>query len=72
MATFNWKKNIEDSLKDGLIIDIGAAGIFYGLNGGKCKTTKGISRCCRYTKTYWWDLRRHLGERLCSLQKMDQ
>ena len=30
MATFDWKKNIEDSIKDGLIITIRAAGIFYG------------------------------------------
>ena len=31
MASFDWRKNIEDSLKDGLIITIGAAGIFFGL-----------------------------------------
>ena len=31
MSSFNWRKNIEDSLKDGLIITIGATGIFFGL-----------------------------------------
>ena len=31
MSSFNWKKNIEDSLKDGVIITIGATGIFFGL-----------------------------------------
>ena len=37
MASFDWKKNIEDSLKDGLIITIGAAGIFYGLKAANVK-----------------------------------
>ena len=40
MATFDWKKNIEDSLKDGLIITIGAAGIFYGLKVANVKPPK--------------------------------
>ena len=31
MSSFNWKKNIEDSLKDGVIRTIGATGIFFGL-----------------------------------------
>ena len=38
MASFDWKKSIEDSLKDGLIITIGAAKV----KGDKRKTTKGI------------------------------
>ena len=29
--SFNWTKNIEDALKDGIIITIGATGIFFGL-----------------------------------------
>ena len=37
MASFDWKKDIEDSLKDGLIITIGAAGIFYGLKAANVK-----------------------------------
>ena len=31
MSSFNWRKNIEDSLKDGIIITIGATGILFGL-----------------------------------------
>ena len=40
MASFDWKKNIEDSLKDGLILTIGAAGIFYGLKVANVKSPK--------------------------------
>ena len=40
MASFDWKKGIEDSLKDGLIITIGAAGIFYGLKATNVKPRK--------------------------------
>ena len=31
MASFDWRENIEDSLKDGVVITIGATGIFFGL-----------------------------------------
>ena len=34
------EKNIEDSIKDGLIITIGAAGIFYGLKAANVKPPK--------------------------------
>ena len=34
------EKNIEDSLKDRLIITIGAAGIFYGLKAANIKPPK--------------------------------
>ena len=40
MASFDWRKNIEDSLKDGLIITIGAAGIFFGLKVANVKPPK--------------------------------
>ena len=40
MASFDWKKNIEDSFKDGLIITIGATGIFYGLKAANVKPPK--------------------------------
>ena len=40
MVNFNWKKNVEDSLKDGLIITIGTAGIFYGLRAVNVKPPK--------------------------------
>ena len=40
MTSFDWKKNIEDSIKDGLIISIGAIGIFFGLKAAKVKPPK--------------------------------
>ena len=40
MASFDWKKNIEDSLKDGLIITIRATGIFHGLQAVNVKPLK--------------------------------
>ena len=40
MASFDWKKNIEDSFKNGLIITIGATGIFYGLKAANVKPPK--------------------------------
>ena len=40
MSSFDWKKNIEDSLKDGLIITIGAAEIFFALKAANVKPSK--------------------------------
>ena len=40
MGSFDWKKNIEDSIKDGLIITIGATGIFFGLKAANIKPPK--------------------------------
>ena len=40
MSSFNWRKNIEDSLRDGLIITIGTTGIFFGLKVAKVKPPK--------------------------------
>ena len=40
MGSFDWKKNIEDFLKDGLIITIRAAGIFFVLKAANLKSTK--------------------------------
>ena len=40
MSSFNWRKNIEDSLKDGLIITIRATGIFFGLKAANVKPPK--------------------------------
>ena len=40
MSSFNWRKNIEDSLRDGLIITIGTTGIFFGLKVEKVKPPK--------------------------------
>ena len=40
MSSFDWKKNIEVSLRDGLIIAIGAAGIFFELKAANVKPPK--------------------------------
>ena len=40
MASFNWKRNIEDSVKDGLIITITTTGIFYVLTAAHVKPPK--------------------------------
>ena len=40
MSSFNWRKNIENFLKDGLIITVGNAGIFFGLKAANLKPPK--------------------------------
>ena len=40
MTSFDWKKNIEDSLRNGLIITIGVTGIFFGLKTANVKPPK--------------------------------
>ena len=40
MKSFGWKKNIEDSIKDELIITIGAGGIFFSLEAANVKPPK--------------------------------
>ena len=40
MSSFDWKKNVEDSIKDGLIITTGATRIFFGLKAENVKTPK--------------------------------
>ena len=40
MNSFNWRKNIEDSVKVGLIITIGAAGIFFSLKAVNVKPSE--------------------------------
>ena len=62
MSSFDWEKNIEDSIRDGLIITIGATRIFWRLKALGVKPPD----------AYWWNLWTGAGERLCSLQKMDQ
>ena len=49
MSSFDWKENIEDSIKDGLIITITTTGIFYALNVRRLmKSTKGVHICHGY------------------------
>ena len=40
MSSFEWRKNIEDSIKDGLIITISMTGIFYALTAANLKPPK--------------------------------
>ena len=40
MSTFDWKRNIEDSIKDGIIITVTTTGIFFGLKGANVKPPK--------------------------------
>ena len=40
MSSFNWRKNIEDSIKDGLIITATTTGIFFALKAVNIKPPK--------------------------------
>ena len=63
------EKNIEDSIKDGLIMTIGTSGIFFGLKVANVKPPKASLDAMDMLKITGG---RRGGERLCSLQKMDQ
>ena len=53
MASFDWKKNIEDSIKDGLIITATVTRI--RTKGSRHKTIKGVFRCYGYHEVCWWN-----------------
>ena len=38
MSSFDWKKNVEDSIKDGLIITATKTAIFYALKAANAKS----------------------------------
>ena len=40
MSSFDWKKNVEDSIKDGLIITAATTGIFLALKAANVKPSK--------------------------------
>ena len=40
MSSFDWKKNVEDSIKDGLIITSTTTAIFYALKAANVKAPK--------------------------------
>ena len=40
MNSFNWRKNIEDSINDGLIIAVTTTGIFFALKAANVKPPK--------------------------------
>ena len=40
MNSFDWKKNVEDSIKDGLIITVAASRIFFALKAASVKPSQ--------------------------------
>ena len=69
MRSSDWKKKVEVSIKDGLIITTTKAGIFYVLKGANVKPPKAPSDAM--------DTMKLAGggcpcQGLCSLQRMDQ
>ena len=40
MSSFDWKKNVKDSIKDGLIITVPVTGIFFALKVAGVKPSK--------------------------------
>ena len=67
------EKNIEDFIKDGLIITIGVTGLGFGVKAVGVKPPgASLGGCYGYHKTYRFDLWRGVCKRLCSLQEMDQ
>ena len=40
MSSFDWKKSVEDSIKDGLITTVTTTGIFYVLKAANVKPPK--------------------------------
>ena len=67
MSSLDWKKNVEDSIKDGIIITATTTAIFFVL-----KASNDIYGCNGCDKTCRWNNKRGIGEGICSLQKMDQ
>ena len=72
MSTFKWRKNIEDSLKDGLIIIIGATGIFFGLKAANVKPSKASLDAMDILKRTGGICRRVLVKDYTVYKKMDQ
>ena len=72
MSSFDWKKNVEDSIVRWTHCHCHYHRNIFRIQNGKCKATKGISGCHGYHKTCWWNLWMGAGEGLCSPQKLDQ
>ena len=60
MSSFDWKKNVEDSIKDGLIITATATGIFYALKAANLKPPKtsimpciSLNLLAAFVEGYW-------------------
>ena len=72
MSSFDWKKNIEDSIKDTLIITTTTTRIFHALKAAKVKPPKASLDAMDIMKIAGGICGWGVGERLCSLLKMDQ
>ena len=56
MSRFDWKKNIEDSIKDGLIITIETTGLDFGIKAIGVKwpgTSLGATDIVKPTSLFW-------------------
>ena len=72
MSSFDWKKNIEDSIKDTLIITITATRIFYALKAANVKPPKASLDAMDIMKLAGGICGWGVGERLKKKKKMDQ
>ena len=72
MTSFDWKKNFEDSIKDGLIITATTTGIFFALKAANVRPPKASLDVMDIIKLAGGICGGVAGEGLCSLQKMDQ
>ena len=75
MTSFDRKKYIEDSIKDGMIITATTTGIFFALKAENVKPPKTSLDAMDIMKLpggICGGRGRGVGEGLCSLQKMDQ
>ena len=71
MSSFDWKKSVEDFIKDGLIITDTATEIFFTLKATGLKPPKTSLDAMDIMKLTC-NLLGSVGERLCSVQEMDQ
>ena len=72
MASFDWKKSIEDSINNGVIITITTTGIFYTLKAANVEPPKVSLDAMDVMKLVGGNSRWCPCQRLCSLQKMYQ
>ena len=72
MNSLDWKKNIEDSMKDGLIITITTTGILYALKVVNVEPPKASLDAMDIMKLTGGIAGLCPCQRLCSLQKIDQ
>lgn len=70
-VVFDWWENIEDSMKDMLIITATTTGIFVCTYDSKDSVTENISRCQKRHETCWWNMWRSISQEKMG-QKMNQ